>query len=198
MNFENLKKFNGVVFDLDGTLVNSMPWHIKAWKETVKEYGVDLDENWLYAHGGVPSFKIARHIISSFGLDNINEHELAELKTKNYLQNIHRVEIYPVMKELLVFLRNENIPMAIGTGTLRSNAEIILNNTDLHNYISVIVSADDVVNHKPHPDTFLQAAKRIGVSPKNSVVFEDTPLGIIAAVNGGFNTIFVKNGVPEL
>ncbi len=193
-----LLKYKGVIFDLDGTLVNSMPLHIKAWQKTVSKYGIILDEAWLYAHGGVPSKTIAKMIIERFNLKDLTPEYIAKIKTQNYLETINEVQVYPKMLKVLEFLKEHNIPMAIGTGTLRSNALIILENTPLKNYISHIVSADDVEKHKPDPETFLVAAKLINVEPKDAVVFEDTPLGIECAKRGNFSTIFVKDGIPKI
>src|SRR5574344_638897 len=199
LNFTQLKKYKGIIFDLDGTLVDSMPLHIQAWEKTLLDYNIVVNTAWLYAHGGVPSFKIARSLINEFdNLKSISEEQLAKNKNKNYLETINQVKIFPEILNLIKFFKQEGMPMAIGTGTLRTNAEYIVNNTELRNYISVIVSADDVVNHKPHPDTFIEASRRIGVSPNHSLVFEDTPLGIEAAIKGGFNTILVENGIPKL
>ncbi len=195
MNLSILDNFAAAVFDLDGTLVNSMPLHIKAWQNAVKEYGVTLDTDWLYAHGGVPSFKIAMSIIKEFSLPFDNPHKLAEIKTAYYLQDIDSVQIYPEMLKVLEYLKNKKIPCGIGTGTLRSNVERIVANTPLKNYIQVIVSADDVTHHKPHPETFVKVAELLNAEPKDCVVFEDTPLGITAGENGGFSTILVKNGI---
>lgn len=193
---KTLLKYEGVIFDLDGTLVNSMPLHIKAWQRLAEELNICLDEQWLYDHGGVPSYKIASLVIDMFNLQNQDSHRLAALKTKYYVENIATVEVFPAMLEVLNFLKENNKPMSIGTGTLRSNAEFILHNTVLRFYIKEIVSADDVQRHKPFPDTFLEAARRLGVNPMNSVVFEDTKLGIEAAKRGNFNSILVENGMP--
>lgn len=189
-----LKRFKGIVFDLDGTLVDTMPFHINAWLETLKTFNKSVDRTWLYEHGGVPSYKIARILIEQLELPIKDEHELAKIKTDNYLKNIHLAAIYPPMKEILRFAKDHNILMAIGTGTLRSNVEYIVEHTELKNYISAIVSADEVVNHKPHPDTFLEAASRIGLSAKDCVVFEDTILGMEAAKRGKFTAVLVKDG----
>ena len=197
MNFEKLLQYKCLVFDLDGTLVDSMPFHYGAWVKAVEPFGFVPDREWMYKHGGVPSHKIATILIKEHNLPFSDPHELAGIKTRHYLENIKNVEVYPVMKELLDYAKSHSIPMGIGTGTLRTNAEYIVGNTILKNYISVIVSADDVSNHKPHPDTFLKVAEAFNAEPSESAVFEDSFFGFEAAVNGGFNLIKIVNGVPQ-
>ncbi|MGN1394593.1 MAG: HAD family hydrolase [Succinivibrionaceae bacterium] len=194
MDLSFIRKYQGLIFDLDGTLVNSMPFHVEAWYDTLKKYGIEIDRAWLYAHGGVPSYKIARELISKFKLKISDEHTLAHQKTEAYLNNISNVDIYPQMLELLKYAKGLNIPMAIGTGTLRSNVEYIVNHTLLKDFIKVIVSADDVTKHKPHPETFLKAAQLLNIAPEKSAVFEDAPLGIEAGRRGNFQVVLVENG----
>lgn len=86
------------------------------------------------------------------------------------------------------------VPMGIGTGSPRNQAESILKSTGLDAYIQVVVSADDVVNHKPHPDTFLQVAEQLGANPANCLVFEDTQIGLQAGRAAGMETVLVLEG----
>ncbi len=198
LDLEELDKFDSVVFDLDGTLVNSMCFHIKAWQDVMKQYEIDVDYDWLYARGGVPSRYIAKELIEIHNLKDVDAYTLADKKADNYKSNIHKVEVYPRMYEVLEYLKKHNIPMAIGTGTLRSNADYIVANTELHKFIKVVITAEDVVNHKPHPETFVKACLEVSGTPSNSVVFEDTVLGVEASKNGGFATVFVKDGIPYM
>ena len=198
LDLEELGKFKSVVFDLDGTLVNSMCFHIRAWQDVMKQYGINLDYDWLYARGGVPSRYIVKELIDIYNLKDVDACSLADKKADNYKSNIHKVEVYPRMHAVLEYLKRHNIPMAIGTGTLRSNAEYIVANTELHKFIRVVITAEDVNNHKPHPETFVKACLEVGGTPSNSVVFEDTVLGVEASKNGGFTTVFVKDGIPYM
>ncbi len=197
-SFASLLKYKGVVFDLDGTLVNSMPLHIKAWQRVAQDLHITLSDKWLYEHGGVPSYKIAKMLLTMFDIANQDPEKIAQNKTAYYLEYIDQVEVFPKMLELLKFLKAHNIAMSIGTGTLRSNAEYIVKRTVLHDFIKVIVSADEVVNHKPNPDTFLLAAKKMQLPVSECIVFEDTNIGVEAAKRGGFSHVLVKDGVPEL
>ena len=198
MDFSKIQRYECLVFDLDGTLVDSMPYHYAAWVQTVSPFGIKLDKEWMYARGGVPSTKIAGTLIAEHNLPVKDPQELADIKTRNYLQNIRNVRIFPAMHRLLDFAREHRIPMGIGTGTLRSNVEYIVEHTPLKDYMQVIVSADDVVNHKPHPDTFLKVAEYFGADARKSAVFEDSLFGFQAAEKGGFDLIKVVDGEPQL
>ena len=123
MDFSKIQRYECLVFDLDGTLVDSMPYHYAAWVQTVSPFGIKLDKEWMYARGGVPSTKIAGILIAEHNLPVKDPQELAYIKTRNYLQNIRNVRIFPAMHRLLDFAREHRIPMGIGTGTLRSNVE---------------------------------------------------------------------------
>ena len=197
MDFDRILNYSGIIFDLDGTLIDSMKYHIRSWQLVGKKYGIDLETEYLQAHGGVPSFKIAQEVVSAYHLTE-SPKSLADQKTEYYVGFIPQIEIYPMARQLLEFSKSKNIKMIIATGTLRSNVERIMALTDLGNYIEDFVSSEDVSNHKPHPDTFLVAAQKIGLRNSDCVVFEDAPLGIQAAKNGLFDCCVVKDGVFDL
>lgn len=196
-NFHLLKKYLGLVFDLDGTIVNSMDYHILAWQEVIKSYGFDIDSEYLASNGGVPSAKIAIKLVNMFGL-SVNPQELAEQKTIKYQTFIPKISIYPKILVLLEYAKSNNIPMVIGTGTLKSNVLEIMKNTRLDLYINEFVSSEDIVNHKPNPDTFILASQRLGIPHQNCLVFEDAPLGIEAAKNAKMDCCKVTNGEYDL
>jgi HAD superfamily hydrolase (TIGR01509 family) len=196
-DFSKILDYKGIIFDLDGTLIDSMKYHIKAWQEVAARYGVNLSYEYLHSHGGVPSIKIAQEIVHNYHLEE-TAYCLAGQKTEKYVSYIPMIEIYPMARELMDFAKLHGIRMIIATGTLKSNVEKIMARTDLGCYIRDVISSEDVMNHKPAPDTFCVAAERIGVSCCDSIVFEDAPLGIQAAKNGNFDCCVVKDGTFDL
>lgn len=196
-DFDLLLNYQGLIFDLDGTIVNSMEFHIKAWQEVGMRYGINIPTKYLADHGGVPSINIAKEINIKYQL-HCDDQSLADQKTEAYVKHIPEISIYHKMKLLLEFARNHKIPMIIGTGTLRSNVEKILKSTELEHYIDRFVCSDQVKRHKPHPDTFIEAAKMIDCEPIKCLVFEDAPLGVQAAANGGLDCCIVNNGSFDL
>lgn len=191
----NLAQFDGLIFDLDGTLVDTMPLHLAAWERAAGEFGFHYDADWIYALGGVPSRKIARLIAEQQNI-SLDGDLVARVKNGHYQSQLHGARAFPAMLALLQQWAGV-LPMAIGTGSARVNAERVLENTGLSRYFPVVVSADEVTLHKPNPDTYLLAAELLGIAPERCLVFEDTPIGQQAAQAAGMACVMVVGGEPR-
>lgn len=185
-------QYDALIFDMDGTLVDSMPLHLDAWEITSAEFGLPFDRAELNEYGGIPTRKIVAILAEQHGL-NIDVEAFARRKIALYLEQIDKARVFPQMWDL-VKAHHGKVPMGIGTGSPRNQAEQILKSTGLDAYISVVVSADDVTNHKPHPDTFLKVAELLGANPANCLVFEDTRIGIQAGKAAGMATLLATEG----
>ena len=184
------ESFAGLIFDLDGTLINSMPLHNKAWITVLQKQGYQLDESFLNELAGVPSIKTAEIMIRRFGwkLDAV---DIVREKEAYYFSNINLVEPFSEILQIV----NDNFrlkPMAIVTGGQRVDVSKVLKTLDLEKLFNVVVCADDTANGKPSPEPFLLAAKKLKVPPENCLVFEDGKAGILGAKNAGMKTIRVK------
>ncbi|KUE78787.1 HAD family hydrolase [Aeromonas schubertii] len=186
------EQYDALIFDLDGTLVNSMPLHLDAWAQTAAEFGLPFDRARIHGMGGIPTRKIVALLANEHGL-HIDVEAFTRRKVALYLANIDKVQVYPPMWELVRSQFGKR-PMGIGTGSPRRHVEQILRQTGLDAYIETIVSADDVENHKPHPDTFLKVAGQLGVEPTRCLVFEDTEIGVQAGRAAGMDTLLVADG----
>ncbi|USP11187.1 beta-phosphoglucomutase family hydrolase [Aeromonas dhakensis] len=186
------EQYDALIFDMDGTLVDSMPRHLDAWEATSAEFGLPFDRAQLNEYGGIPTRKIVAILAEQHGL-TIDVEAFTRRKVALYMEHIQQVSVFPAMWEL-VRRYHGKVPMGIGTGSPRNQAESILKSTGLDAYIQVVVSADDVVNHKPHPDTFLQVAEQLGANPANCLVFEDTQIGLQAGRAAGMETVLVLEG----
>lgn len=186
------EQYDALIFDMDGTLVDSMPRHLDAWEITSAEFGLPFDRARLNEYGGIPTRKIVAILAEQHGL-TIDVEAFARRKVALYMEHIQQVSVFPAMWELVRRCHGK-VPMGIGTGSPRNQAESILKSTGLDAYIQVVVSADDVVNHKPHPDTFLQVAEQLGANPANCLVFEDTQIGLQAGRAAGMETVLVLEG----
>lgn len=186
------EQYDALIFDMDGTLVDSMPRHLDAWEITSAEFGLPFDRAQLNEYGGIPTRKIVAILAEQHGL-TIDVEAFARRKVALYMEHIQQVSVFPAMWELVRRCHGK-VPMGIGTGSPRNQAESILKSTGLDAYIQVVVSADDVVNHKPHPDTFLQVAEQLGANPANCLVFEDTQIGLQAGRAAGMETVLVLEG----
>lgn len=187
-----LEQYDALIFDLDGTLVDSMPLHLDAWEQTAAEFGLPFDRARLNSLGGIPTRKIVAMLAAEHDLA-IDTEAFTRRKVALYLAQIDRVQVYPPMLEL-VKAQHGRRPMGVGTGSPRRHAEQILRQTGLDAYLPVLVSADDVDNHKPHPDTFLQVAQGLGVAPARCLVFEDTEIGLQAGRAAGMGTVLMQEG----
>ncbi|MBO6157375.1 MAG: HAD-IA family hydrolase [Succinivibrio sp.] len=192
MNYSEIKNYKGLIFDLDGTLINSMPYHALAWKQVAYEHGFDIDVNDIYAMGGSASRDIAA-FYKNKGEPVGDIDEYVKRKIAIFQENIPKIEVFQKIFNELKEAKSLGIRIAIGTGTRTANATRILKEKDLFDYIDALVTADDVTRHKPNPDTFLVAAKRLELEPQDCLVFEDGQLGIKAALRGGFDCIEVKD-----
>jgi beta-phosphoglucomutase-like phosphatase (HAD superfamily) len=183
----------GLIFDLDGTLVDSMPMHLEGWKKACERFGATIDSTFLRQHTGIPGEDIAQAIIDKCGLNgNVTVEQIIKIKHENFFNNTHLIKaIEPVAS--IVRKYYNNIPIALGTGGHREAVESTLEVTNLKRYFSIIVTSDDVERHKPFPDTFLKCAALMKIDPEFIEVFEDGDLGIEAAKRAGMKVTDVRS-----
>jgi beta-phosphoglucomutase family hydrolase len=190
-----LKRYDGFIFDLDGTLVDSMPLHLAGWQHAAALFDFHYDPKWFYNLGGVPSRKIAVLLAEQQNI-NLDIDAVTKEKTNYYHQVIEQAKVFPAMQDIVTNLFPHR-PLAIGTGSVRANVDTVLSNNNLQTYFKAITTADDVINHKPNPDTFLLAATKLGVEPARCLVFEDTIIGQQAADKAMMDSVLVVDGKPD-
>ena len=186
------ERYEAVIFDLDGTLLDSMPLHLAAWEATARQFGFTYDAAALYDWGGIPSRKIVGLINEAQGLaldiDRVAAHKVAHYRA-------HIDQVQPISETLAVASALAGkLPMAIGTGSPRRNVEHLLGRHALAHLFDVVVTADDVELHKPHPHTFLRAAELMHTAPRHCLVFEDTPIGMQAAKAAAMDALLIQRG----
>ncbi len=172
-----------LIFDLDGTLSDSLPVHIRTWNIVGEKYGFDFDPQIIYEMTGRPTIEFAERIVKQYKLTESPE-ILVKLKQESFWKFAHLLEpVNEVVSIVKAFYGK--LPMAVGTGASRKSAEVQLKELNLTEYFGAIVSADDVTQHKPEPETFLKCAELLGIAPQFCQVFEDGDLGIAAAEKAG-------------
>ena len=187
--------FAGFVFDLDGTLIDSMPVHYRAWNEAMRRHGLreQLDEDYFYALGGVHSVRVAELFGQRYGL-TINPVEVTDEKEKLYLEFLNHVQ---VIEPTVAFLKETAVkfPHAIATGGLRDVAYPSLESAGLRELFEIVITPADVApgRGKPAPDMFLLAAERMGVPAAKCLAFEDAEPGIQAARAAGMQVVRVPS-----
>jgi len=183
----------GLIFDLDGTLADTMPYHFKGWKVACKKFGAEIDTGFLRKHTGSPGWIIANELIKACKLnDSVTVEQIMNEKLSEFYKLQHLVKpIAPVTD--IVKKYHGHLPMAVGTGGHREAVERTLEVTDLRKYFDIIITANDVWNFKPHPETFLRCAELMRVEPEYIEVFEDGDLGIEAAIKAGMRVTDVRS-----
>ena len=183
MKIDINKNAKGLIFDMDGTLADSMPVHFKAWKLTAAENGFEYTEKQFFETAGMPTHKIVPVINKELGL-NLDPEKFSRRKEEFFLENIKDVTLIEPVADIVREYYNR-LPMSIGTGGKKAIAKLTLEILGFDKYFDIIVSAEDVVNHKPNPDTFLKCAELMNVKPEFCQVFEDGKMGLIAAEKAG-------------
>lgn len=177
--------YDGLIFDMDGTLVDSGQLHEHAWTDTLKKYGIPLDRPLMRSLAGVPTKATLAILLEKFGV--VARASLDEMNNFKE-QVVHDVMHHYVKPTVLIEVAKHyygHKPMAIGTGAQTEEAKKILTLCGLDKYMNAVVGADQVPNPKPAPDTFLRCADLLRVAPTRCVVFEDSKLGLQAAASAG-------------
>lgn len=182
-----------LIFDLDGTLSNSLPLHIETWNMVGKKFGFEFDPNIIYELTGRPTIEFAKIIIERENI-NAEPETLVKLKQQFFWDNAHK--LIPI-EEVTSIVRNYHakLPMSVGTGASATSAKVQLKALGLSDLFEVVISANDVTKHKPEPDTFLECARLMGVDPQFCQVFEDGDLGIEAAKKAGMFVTDVREHI---
>jgi beta-phosphoglucomutase len=185
----------GVVFDMDGTLLDNMPFHEEAFNTFAQRHGLPAltteTRQWM---DGKRNRDIFPHLFSaSRTLTHTEVEQLADEKESLYRElSAGRLTTLPGLDHLLTRLEHHDIPIALATSAPRANVDHTLSELRLHGRISLIARSDDVAHGKPFPDVFVEAARLMGVPPERCLAFEDAPAGIIAARAAGMRTIGVS------
>ena len=183
--------YKALIFDLDGTLADTMPIHYKACQIVCNEQGFDFPEDYFYKEAGKPTLEVFSNLVKMLNKD-IDGGVLGQAKEQKFLELIPTVKPLKIISDLARSQKGK-VPMAIGSGGQRHSVKQTLQVIGFSGFFDSIVSCDDVKNHKPHPDTFLKAAQEMGIEPKDCVVFEDGDPGIQAAKSAGMKYVDVRD-----
>jgi len=182
-----MKKPKAVIFDMDGVLVDTEPFHYENENRMFRKLGLDIPD---YEHAqftGMANDLMWQYIVGSRNL-NLPVTELTELTIQQgleYLKTLEELTPMPGLVRLLENLRHSGVLLAVATSSDAETMRTILEKAGLNKYFEVTVSRNDVAKSKPAPDVFLQAAKLLGVEPADCIVFEDSRNGIAAAKAAG-------------
>lgn len=189
--------FAGYIFDLDGTLVDTMPLHYRAWNEAMRAVGLsgELDEELFYSLGGVPTRRVAELIANHYGL-KIDPQAVFHHKEALFLALQKDAKLIEPVVEIARRMALTR-PVSIASGGPRDIVRRMLEIAGLAPLFPVVVTPEDVEHGKPSPDMFLLAAKRMGVPPAQCLVFEDAEPGMRAAEAAGMKWVRVPSRKPR-
>ena len=172
-----------LIFDLDGTLADTMPSHYLAWLEVSNANGFHFPEDLFYQLAGTPTFKIVKILNDMFG-KNMDPMETHEHKENAFLKHINTIKPISQVMDIAVSHYGK-LPMSIGTGGVPDVVSLTIQAIKAEKYFDIVVTAYDVTNFKPAPDTFLKCAELMKIDPKLCEVYEDSDLGLEAARSAG-------------
>lgn len=176
-------RFRAFLFDCDGTIVDSMPLHYIAWNRALSEWNCSLHEELFYAWGGMPIVEIIDKLNREQGL-RMPVEEVARRKEELYFEILPQLKAVPEVLECIETNYGQ-IPFAVVSGSTRSSVVASLTALKLLDRFEVMVCAGEYAKSKPDPEAFLLAAEKLGVEPSACLVFEDTEMGIQAAIAAG-------------
>ncbi|GGG47545.1 HAD family hydrolase [Hymenobacter glacieicola] len=181
------------LFDLNGTMIHDMDYHTSAWQHILNH---ELGGNFSWEELKPQMYgKNQEVLVRVFGPGRFTAAEMDELavrKEQRYQQEFRpHLQLLPGLPEFLAEAHQRGILLAIGSAAIPFNIDFVLDGLDIRRYFSAIVSADDVTLSKPHPETFLKAAEKLGVAPSDCLVFEDVPKGAEAAQHAGMPTVIL-------
>lgn len=184
------------IFDLNGTMIDDMDFHIRAWHQILTSLGADLsiEQVKLECYGKNEEL-LERIFPGRFTYEQMQE---MILQKETGYQEVFRPYLQ-LIDGLDAFLENSfqhNIALGIGSAALPMNIDYVLDGLHIRKYFSAIVSAVDVTISKPDPETFLSCAKQLGVLPENCIVFEDSPKGVKAAERAGMKSVVLTTMHP--
>jgi HAD superfamily hydrolase (TIGR01509 family) len=168
-------------------MIDDMPYHVQAWHRILNNFGANISlERMKQECYGKNDELLERIFPGRFGAEE--KQRMSRAKEEAYQAAIlPQLKLLPGLQQLLDMAAQSGICMAIGSAAIMLNIDFVLDHLNIRSYFDVLVSADDVQHSKPHPETYLQCAQRLGVQPAQCLVFEDAPKGVESAVNAGMD-----------
>lgn len=186
-----MEKISGFIFDMNGTIIDDMPYHITAWHDIVNEMGANLTMEEVKVQCYGKNEEVLERIFP--GRLSQEEKKELEIKKETHYQEVYRPKMKWIdgLDSFLKKAKQKNIEMGIGSAAIMFNIDFILDGLNLRPYFNpkAIVSADHVEYSKPDPETFLKCAEQLGVPAAACVVFEDAPKGVETALNAGMRCV---------
>lgn len=184
-------RYKAFLFDLNGTMIDDMQYHITAWHRILNELGagISLDRMRHECYG--KNHELLERIFPG-RFTQAEKNEMSLEKEKQYQQHFRpHLKLLPGLEEFLHHWSEAGVKMAIGSAAIMFNIDFVLDGLNIRPCFDVLVSADDVRQSKPDPETYLKCAEQLGIAPADCLVFEDAPKGVESALNAGMDTVVI-------
>lgn len=178
-----------LIFDCDGTLTDSMPIHFVAWQQVMESVDVEFTEKRFYELAGMPGDKVIDAIANH--LDSATRIRLLQEREELFFASLDQVKPVDAVVQI-AREHHKQMPMAVASGSIKASVEKQLETIGVSEWFQAVVAAEDTKLHKPEPDVFLEAARRLKVPAANCRVYEDSDLGIEAAERAGMQWVDVR------
>jgi beta-phosphoglucomutase len=185
------------IFDLNGTMIDDMSFHILVWQKIVNDLGANLSVEEVKKQCYGKNGDLLERVFPGKFTDA--EKDAIGIKKETTYQEIYKphLQLIPGLDAFLQKANAQNIPIGIGSAAIMFNINFVLDNLHIGHYFKAIVSADDVAESKPHPETFTKCADELGVAYQDCIVFEDAPKGVECAANAGMQCVVLTTMHPK-
>lgn len=181
----------GFLFDLNGTMIDDMQYHIGAWHKILNDLGADISLQRMKEECYGKNDELLERIFPG-RYTTAEKQQMSRQKEEAYREHFKpHLKLIDGLETFLEKAHSKGIKMAIGSAAILDNIDFVLDGLHIRQYIDAIVSADHVSNSKPHPETFLKCAEELQLQPQDCVVFEDAPKGVEAAQNAGMDCVVI-------
>jgi beta-phosphoglucomutase family hydrolase len=186
-----MNHYKSFLFDLNGTMIDDMAYHVSAWHDILNSLGANISmERMKQECYGKNDELLERMFPGRFSEDE--KRKMSHAKEEAYQAAFRpQLRLLDGLSDFLEVANRKGIKMAIGSAAIMFNIDFVLDNLGIRNYFDAIVSADDVAHSKPHPETYLMCADRLGLNAAQCLVFEDAPKGVESAANAGMNAAVI-------
>lgn len=179
------------LFDLNGTMIDDMQCHIKAWHRILNELGANISLEKMKEECYGKNDELLERMFPGRFTEAEKQHMSLEKEKQYQLQYKPHVALLPGLHQFLKEAKTLEVKMAIGSAAIMFNIDFVLDNLDLRSYFNAIVSADEVKISKPDPETYISCAELLGVAAADCIVFEDSPKGVESALRAGMKAVVI-------
>lgn len=192
-----MNKIKALLFDLDGTLIDSEKFHFDCWNEFLCQYHVQLDfKDWLTNYAGIPLPHNARTIMSRYKIDEDPDrfiHRREQITLEGF--ETKDIKLMPFALDFVEYFYQKGLTLAVVTASPRADVEAVFRKNGLAKYFSVFITRSDVSKSKPDPESYNLCVEKLGLAKEDCLVFEDTLNGVKAAVAAGITCYAIQNNI---